>query len=614
MEGKRIERIVATDCGSTTTKSLIIVYNEEEKTYRLVARGEAPTTVEKPFEDVTIGVRNAFSELEEVTGYEILKEDGTILKPSMPDKKGVDIYVSTSSAGGGLQMLVAGVVKAMTAESAARAALGAGAIVMETIASNDGRLPHQRVELIRRLRPDMILLAGGTDGGTVKHVVELAELIAAAEPKPRFGFTYKMPVIYAGNKDARDEIQRILSDKASLHIVDNIRPVLEAENLIPAREAIHELFMEHVMQQAPGYHKLMEMTDVPIMPTPGAVGLLVEKVARQFNIEAMGVDIGGATTDIFSVFRGIFNRTVSANLGMSYSISNVMVEAGLPNILRWVPFHLDEGDLRNRIRNKMIRPTTVPQTLEDLIIEQAIAREALRLALEQHRMMAVELKGVQKVRTIAESFDQTITGQTIVNMMTLNLLIGSGGVLSHAPRRSQAALMLLDSFQPEGVTFLAVDSIFMMPHLGVLSTVHEEAATQVFDRDCLIRLGTSIAPVGRVKEGKKCMRVTLKWPDRKEDVFEVNGGQLLRVPLEVGKKIEAIVEPAGGMDVGEGKGKRVETTLEGGVVGLILDGRGRPLILPQDPALRVSKLSEWVEALDVYPKKEYQELLAARGQ
>ena len=609
MDTEKIKRIVATDCGSTTTKSLLIVYNEEEKSYRLVARGEAPTTVEKPFEDVTIGVQNAFTELEEVTGYKILKEDGTILKPTMPDKKGVDIYVSTSSAGGGLQMLVAGVVKAMTAESAARAALGAGAIVMETIASNDGRLPHQRVELIRRLRPDMILLAGGTDGGTVKHVVELAELIAAAEPKPRFGFTYKMPVIYAGNKDAREEVKRILGEKTSLHVVDNIRPVLEAENLIPAREAIHELFMDHVMQQAPGYHKLMEMTDVPIMPTPGAVGLLVEKVARQFNIEAMGVDIGGATTDIFSVFRGIFNRTVSANLGMSYSISNVMVEAGLDNILRWVPFHLDEGDLRNRIRNKMIRPTTVPQTLEDLIIEQAIAREALRLALDQHRMMAVELKGVQKVRTIAESFDQTVTGQTLVNMMILNLLIGSGGVLSHAPRRAQAALMLLDSFQPEGVTFLAVDSIFMMPHLGVLSTVHEQAATQVFDRDCLIRLGTSIAPAGRAKEGKRCMRVTLYWPDEKEEVIEVNGGQLIRIPLEVGKKVNALIEPAPGFDAGEGRGKKVEATLEGGVVGLIFDGRGRPLVLPQDPALRVKKLSEWVEALDVYPAAPYRALL-----
>ncbi len=612
IDPSKVKRIVATDCGSTTTKALLIVFKEDEGTYRLVHRGEAPTTVEKPFEDVTIGVRNAFGELEEVTGYKILDEEGKIIRPSQEGKVGVDIYVSTSSAGGGLQMLVAGVVKAMTAESAARAALGAGAIVMETIASNDGRLPHERIELIRRLRPDMILLAGGTDGGTVKHVVELAEIIKAADPKPRFGSTYAMPIIYAGNKDAREEIKRILGDRFHLVIVDNIRPVLEVENLGPAREAIHELFMEHVMQQAPGYPKLMEMTDAPIMPTPGAVGLLVEKVAKKEGIEVMGVDIGGATTDVFSVFKGKFNRTVSANLGMSYSMSNVMVEAGIENILRWVPFHVSERDLRNRIRNKTIRPTTIPQTVEDLIIEQAIAREALRLALEQHKMMAVELKGVQRVRTIAEAFEQTVGGQTLVDMMSLNLLIGSGGVLSHAPRRVQAALMLLDSFQPEGVTMLAVDSIFMMPHLGVLSTVHEEAATQVFDRDCLIRLGTAVAPRGKTKEGKRVMRVRLTFPDGREETYEVRWGELIRIPLGVGQKAKALIEPAGGFDVGEGRGKALETELEGGVVGIILDGRGRPLTLPSDPHKRVELLSKWVYSLDVYPKEAYDALLKAR--
>ncbi len=613
IDPSKVKRIVATDCGSTTTKALLIVFKEDEGTYRLVHRGEAPTTVEKPFEDVTIGVRNAFGELEEVTGYKILDEEGKIIRPSQPDKVGVDIYVSTSSAGGGLQMLVAGVVKAMTAESAARAALGAGAIVMETIASNDGRLPHERIELIRRLRPDMILLAGGTDGGTVKHVVELAEIIKAAAPKPRFGSTYAMPIIYAGNKDAREEIKRILGDQFHLVIVDNIRPVLEVENLGPAREAIHELFMEHVMQQAPGYPKLMDMVDAPIMPTPGAVGLLVEKVAKKEGIEVMGVDIGGATTDVFSVFKGKFNRTVSAHLGMSYSMSNVMVEAGIENILRWVPFHVSERDLRNRIRNKTIRPTTIPQTVEDLIIEQAIAREALRLALEQHKMMAVELKGVQRVRTIAEAFDQTVAGQTLVDMMSLNLLIGSGGVLSHAPRRVQAALMLLDSFQPEGVTKLAVDSIFMMPHLGVLSTVHEEAATQVFDRDCLIRLGTAVAPRGKTKEGKRVMRVRLTFPDGKEETYEVRWGDLIRIPLGVGQKVKALIEPAGGFDVGEGRGKALETELEGGVVGIILDGRGRPLTLPTDAHKRVELLSKWVHSLDVYPAEAYDALLKERA-
>ncbi|RKZ16111.1 methylaspartate mutase [bacterium] len=590
---KDLKRILATDCGSTTTKAILIEKKGEE--YRLVVRGEAPTTVEAPFEDVTKGVLNAIREVEELTGVEIL--DGEkIIKPAQ-DKRGVDIYVSTSSAGGGLQMMVAGVVKQMTAESAARAALGAGAIVMDVIATNDKRMDHERIELIRRLRPDMILLSGGVDGGTISHVVHLAELIAAAEPKPRFGTGYDLPVIYAGNKDAREEIKKILEKKSALSIVDNLRPVLERENLKPARDKIHDLFMEHVMAHAPGYRKLMTWTDVPIMPTPGAVGLLIETVARKENIEVLGVDIGGATTDIFSVFQGVFNRTVSANLGMSYSISNVLAETGIPNIMRWVPFTIDEVELRNRIRNKMIRPTTIPQTLEELMIEQAIAREALRLALLQHKEMAVGLKGVQQERTISDAFAQTATGETLVNMMTLNLVVGSGGALSHAPRRVQSALMMIDAFEVQGITRLAVDSIFMMPHLGVLSTVHERSATEVFEKDCLIRLGTSIVPVGTsAKEGQVVVTVNIG-----DKTYQVKYGEMKLIQLGLGETVEAEIIPAKGFDVGAGKGKPVTTKLEGGVVGVIIDGRGRPLTLPEDHGKRIAKLKEWFTELDVYP-------------
>ena len=166
---------------------------------------------------------------------------------------------------------------------------------------------------------------------------------------------------------------------------------------MPTRHKIQEQFLEHVMAHAPGYKRLIDWTDAPIMPTPGAVGEIIQTVSAQQDIEVVGVDIGGATTDVFSVFKNkeaapIFNRTVSANLGMSYSVSNVLAEAGLENVLRWVPFDIEVGDLRNRVKNKMIRPTTIPQTLQELMLEQAIAREALRLAFEQHRQLAVEIE------------------------------------------------------------------------------------------------------------------------------------------------------------------------------------------------------------------------------
>ncbi len=610
--GREITSILATDCGSTTTKAILI--EKREGVYRLIVRGEAPTTVEKPFEDVTAGARNAIREIEELTGRKLLNDKGIITPRS--GTTGVDVYLSTSSAGGGLQMMVAGVVKSMTAESAQRAALGAGAIVMDAIAVNDGRKPHQKIQRIRHLRPDMILLSGGVDGGTKKHVVEIAELIAAAEPKPRLGIGFKLPIIYAGNQDATPNIAATLKDKMDLRVVANIRPVLEKEVLGPAREEIHNLFMEHVMAQAPGYDKLMTWTPVPIMPTPAAVGSLVEMVGRQQRINVIGVDIGGATTDVFSFFSDTFNRTVSANLGMSYSICNVLLETGLANISRWLPFKISEADLRNRIRNKMIRPTTIPQTIEELLIEQAISREALALAFKHHKTLATGLKGIQRGGTFDRWAETRGTGEpslSLIHMMELGLLIGSGGVLSHAPRRIQAALMLIDGFEPRGITKLAVDSIFMMPQLGVLATVHPDASAQVFDRDCLIRLGTCVAPVGPAtapKSPTEVVEVKGFLPSGETFDVKVKYGEMKRIPLPEHAKVSIEVQPARGYDVGHGPGHKVETEVEGGVCGIIVDGRGRPLSLPQDAKERTEKLLEWFKDLDCYPAEPLSRLVA----
>lgn len=604
-----IRRIVATDCGSTTTKAILIERNNQGD-YRLVARGEAPTTVEKPFEDVTIGVLNAMTELEEITEEEVpegfdkgrrhLIKDGQVWRlrksgePDVPrqgNEDGSDLYVSTSSAGGGLQMMVAGVVKEMSAESAERAALGAGAILMDTLAVNDGRKEYERVDRLRKLRPDIILMSGGTDGGTRQHLLDMAEVIRRADPKPRFG-DMSLPVIFAGNKEVRDDVRQILGETIELKVVDNLRPTMDEENLGPARDEIHELFLEHVMQQAPGYNKLLDWASEEVMATPNAVGKLMKSYADQENINILGVDIGGATTDVFSVFDSTYNRTVSANLGMSYSICNVLKEAGTDNIARWLPFSIDPFEVRNRLRNKMIRPTTIPQDYEDLLIEHAVSREALRLAFYHHKSLARSLKGVQQQRDIGQIFEQASTGETLIKMMKLDMIIGSGGVLSHAPMRAQSAMMMLDAYEPEGITMITVDSIFMMPHLGVLSEHFYEAAKQVFEYDCIVKCGHCIAPIGTAKPGE--IAVTVKGEGVSEAVAY---GSIKVIPCGRGEFKELNIEPAKNMDVGFGKGKGGTVKLEGGTVGIMIDARGRPLVLPTDNAGRIAKLREWMTAM-----------------
>lgn len=608
-----IRRIVATDCGSTTTKAILIERNSQGQ-YRLVARGEAPTTVEKPFEDVTVGVLNAMTELEELTeaavpeGYTVARrglikndqvwrrlKEGQESMPIDGDYGGSDLYVSTSSAGGGLQMMVAGVVKSMSAESAERAALGAGAILMDTLAVDDGRKDYQKVERLRQLRPDIILMSGGTDGGTRTHLTDMAEVIRRADPKPRFG-DMKLPVIYAGNKEVRTEVTDVLGASIELTHVDNLRPDLSRENLDPARDAIHELFLEHVMQQAPGYSKLLDWASEEVMATPNAVGKLMKSYAEQEGLNILGVDIGGATTDVFSVFMDpsgerIYNRTVSANLGMSYSICNVLKEAGIENIARWLPFSIEPSEVRNRLRNKMIRPTTIPHTYEDLLIEQAVSREALRLAFEHHKSLARTLEGSQRQRDMSELFEQKSGSQTLIRMMELDMVIGSGGVLSHAPRRAQSILMMLDAYQPEGVTMMTVDSIFMMPHLGVLSEHLYEAARQVFEYDCIVKCGHAICPVGTGKPGDVVMSVKSATQD-----FSLQLGDMKVIPLGRGEEVEMTITPGKTFDLGAGKGKPITRKFEGGTVGLVFDARGRPFTLPTSDSERIAKLRTWLEA------------------
>jgi uncharacterized protein (TIGR01319 family) len=595
-----MEYILVTDVGSTTTKARF--FSNKSGEWRFVVAGEAPTTVEAPYEDVTMGVQNAVREIEELTGHKILAPDGSGITVPFDSGAGVDLYCTTSSAGGGLQMMVGGFIKAITAESANRAALGAGSIVMDVFAEDDGRAPYQKIRRIRSLRPDMILVAGGTDGGDTTHVIQLIELIKAADPKPRLGVSYNLPLVYAGNKDVRPQAQNLLGENFALEIVDNLRPVLEVENTEPARRAVHELFMEHVMSHAPGYPNLMKWTDVDIMPTPAGEGMAIQLIADTFKKNTIGVGLGGATTNVYSVVDSRFVRSVSANLGMSYSVSNVMKEAGLGNIMRWLPFDRDEEDIGRRLSNKMIRPTTIPQTLEELIIEHSVAREALRLGLEHHKSIATRLKGMKLGEGFERGtfFDQELA-ETYIDMLTLEVIAGTGGLLSHAPDRIQSMMILTDAWQPEGVTWMFQDSVFMMPHLGVLSTVHRDAAWNIFDKDCLVRLGTIIAPKGLITRGSEVMKVSWTDPDGSEFQETVRGGEIKRIKLPEGVEVNALVEPARGLDVGAEPGQSLEAKVMGGIGGVILDGRGRPIRLPDEAESRRTLLREWFAVLGMYP-------------
>jgi uncharacterized protein (TIGR01319 family) len=577
-----MESVLVADCGSTATRVCLIDLVDNQ--YRLVAGGETSSTVEAPWSRMYTAVREATRQIEGLTGRMLLDKEEQLIVPEREDGRGVDGFVATVSAAVPLQLAVVGLIRSLSVESLLKAADSSYVFIQNVVAIDD-TAPHARrrgsmVSMLNDFlqnRPDAILIGGGVDGGAVAPVLEMAGDIAAV--LSALGNGGRVHVVFAGNRDTRSQIAQVLGECSDLHVVDNVRPTLETEDLRAAEEEIDRLYREYKMARAPGFGELRAWASAPVLPTAEGFGLVLRYLARHYQLDVLGVDVGGASTNIAGVIGGRYGSTVGSGLGVSYGMSSMLEQGALEGVLRWLPFEMEAEEAENIILNKALRPMTVPQTTEELLLEQAVAREAISLTLKQAGRRWLN------------------TGSSLHSglLPPVDLIVGRGGVLSQAPEYRQATLILLDALQPTGVCTLALDKASLLPQLGVLALVHPLAAAEVVTQDGSLNLGTVISLVGTAREGALALRVKMEYDDGQTIEVEVAYGVLEVIPLPLGKRAVVELRPSSRFDVGLGKkGKAARTEVEGGAVGVIVDARGRPLFLPEDEEKRRVKIQGWM--------------------
>jgi hypothetical protein len=192
-------------------------------------------------------------------------------------------------------------------------------------------------------------------------------------------------------------------------------------------------------------------------------------------------------------------------------------------------------------------------------------------------------------------FKPEFAEEKYIQMEEISFLFGSGGVLSHAPKRWQAASIMIDGLAPVGITELAVDSIFMAPHLGAIARLSEDAAYNTFRRECAVPLGTCISFAGRIYPDAEIADLRLESAVRQERLKVVGGG-ITVIPAGREEEFEIEIFPARKVEAGAGPGKRVTGKCRGGEVGIIIDARGRPVLFPEEPGDRVALVSKWRRA------------------
>ncbi len=590
------ERILFADIGSIFTN--VSLLEVERESIRVLESSAHPTTLDEPNRDVMVGLQNAIEKLQRWTGLNLISPDGLILPSN--GNSGVDYFAATSSAGGGLKVLAAGLSEQITAESAQRAALGAGAIVTGVVSFNEANLAFDNIERIKNTPYDMIFVTGGTDGGNVQDVLYLVEFLCLAAQEFAPTNSHKIPLVYAGNKEARPYLREIIGDSMELVCIDNIRPTVEKESLEHAREIIQDLFLRHTMSSVPGFAALDSWVGGRIRPTPVSIGDTLVHLAHMYQHDILAVDLGGATTDIFSIINGQFFRSVSANLGMSYSVGTTLKKIDPDLVERWVPMPKAKVDtlVRNWILNKTLRPSTLPQTVEELMIEHAFAKETIRLAYKDHQEVATGLKGVKIQRDIGDIFTQYGTGGTLVDMMKIGAVIAFGGSFTKSPRSTQALSMIIDGLELQGITNVYVDTGELLPYAGLVSTGIIDPNSFAHSPP-LHLLATCISPVGpKLKAGSTIAKVVI---DGKE--HNIIAGQIGVVPIPANSNVVIEVAPRRDFDVGAGKGNTTHITLPRSEIGLVLDGRGRPITLPKKDEERIVTLKAWYEAIGAYPQK-----------
>ncbi len=573
-----LESILAIDCGSTLTQAAL--FDRVEGEHRFVARGVATSTVEPPWTDMTAGVRHALSELSDVTGRVFFSRQGALLSPERPEG-GVDVMVATTSASAPLRVVLAGVSDDVSLSSARRALSATYSVVEGTISldQRSATAPYSdaeaQVRLLHDVKPDAILMVGGIDGGSVGPVLKVARAIALAcstlrnVPPPQ--------VIYAGNVQVRSQVAAIIGGVAELRAVDNVRPTLQTENLTPLQAEVEGLFHTRKLERLPGFGTLAEWTPAQVLTTARAFANTVRYLAQLDKINVLGVDLGGTTATLASVLDGHFDLLTRSDLGLSYHAASVLDAVPLESIARWIPMDMELADVRNALLNKSFHYRTMPQTLQDLFLEQAVAREVLRMA----------------VTNMTERWPASQAGPDL--LPKFHLVLASGGLLAHVPHLGQAVLVLLDALQPVGVCELGLDRTKIAPAVGAMAMANPLAAAQVMERDVILNLGTVVAPMGTARDGDIALNVKVQHDDGRSLQVEVPYGSLEVLPLPKGETASLELRPTRPFDVGLGtRGKAAQTRVRGGAVGVIVDARGRPLMLADDLAEQQNRTQRWL--------------------
>ncbi len=572
--------LLAVDVGEVNTRA--VLFDVVEGRYRFLAIGTARTTAQAPYNHIGEGVNRAITRLEDITGRELIGDDDRLIVPSKLDGSGIDMFVGTLSAGPPLQVIAVGLLEDISLASVQRLVSTTYAQVVGTLGLNDRKKPEERLDLILSQRPDVIVIAGGTENGATNSVIRMVESVGLAcslmaqEQRPE--------ILFAGNQALNEVVETRLGTLTKHYFAPNVRPAIEIEQLSPAQTRMAEIFRSIRSTHIPGVGNLDEWSGMRLTPTSTAFGRIIQFLSKVYDPAkgVLGIDVGASATTIAAAFDGELSLGVFPEYGLGMGIPGLLENASIEDIQRWIPLEVGEEYIRDYIFNKKIHPASLPVSTEDLAIEQALARQAIRRAIFAAK----------------DGFPKKIGRSGIDMLPWFEPILATGSVLTKAPSAGQSLLTLLDAVQPMSITTIVLDQSHLAAALGAAAPINPCLSVQVLESSAFLSLATVITPISNTRPGTPILRLHVTYESGDETSFDIKQGTLEALPIPLGEAARLRLQPLHRSDVGMGgPGRGGGVRVVGGVLGVVIDARGRPIRLPRDPSRRQDLYKKWLWTL-----------------
>lgn len=554
--------ILAVDFGSVHTRAVLI--DQIGGAFELVGFARTRTTDTFPSQNVKVGLDRVLVQLTEVTGRKFVGPDGNVITPESPDRSGVDTFVVTASGGRPLRAVVVGLMPELSVRAALDTLSNTYADVVDIVTLQDGRAADERLNTVLHSYPDLILISGGIDGGATQSVLDLVQAVKMAvsvTDKRR-----RPTVIYAGNAALGEKVTSLFEGVSQVLHAPNIQPRAGQMNVGPARAFLSEAFNRYSAARGMGFAELASISAEGVLPSARGYIVIASYIAKLRGERVVALDIGSAASVLAFATPKTSDFSIRADIGVGHNAPNLLSAAGVDAVRRWLPLEIDPSDIHNFVTNKSLRPGIVPYSLRETYLEQALMKVAVGEIARRSGLSSAPL------------VDTVIVG---------------GAPINETGHPGYSALLAIDALGLRGVTKIWGDPYGLTAALGAVAGARAEAVAQIVDGTGYTLLGTALCISGSPRFDKPAVELIVEPENGQKATITVNGGHLAVYPLALGERATVRIKVLGrGLDIGGKRSLRMKLT--GGGAGLIIDARGRPLLLGLSAAQKAALMPLWI--------------------